>query len=97
MTTNAIADLRVILAAFWRRGRQSFVPLTADEADRATGGMFSPEAQRLHRRGIVRASFCGRAQTYDLTDEGKRIAERIGATRALEAPHSANSRFSDAP
>ena len=63
---------REALTCFWRRNRETFVPLTSDEWDRYAG--ISPSVRgQLVKRGLVSASNAkfGRLTVYDITEAGR--------------------------
>lgn len=71
---NAITHqtLKSPLHAFWRAGRQKFVPLTQDELDRA--GVDSWARRSLAGRGLAKAD---NRSIWELTPEGMRAFKRV--------------------
>ena len=69
-------EKRTILRAFWRKGRQTFVPLTQDELDDATGGRFSVHRGILVRGGLIKTQDYSRNGEFTaichVTESGKR-------------------------
>ena len=77
--TKSFAEMRAILSAFRRHHPPRWVPLTAEEADRATRGNFSREIRALMLREVLASEQRAGIQTYHLTSKGRRLAQDIGA------------------
>jgi hypothetical protein len=74
-------QLTAILSAFYRHGRRGFVPLTAEELDRAVS-THSFDRAELVRQRLVKASGKQRNPIYDITERGREIVQKHLARRA---------------
>lgn len=79
------------LAAFWRKGRQEYVPLTLAEA--ARGGASLDDLHALRRDGLARQ---GRDETWEITAAGKiehAAAPKIRLKPVVQPPKPAPARY----
>jgi hypothetical protein len=65
-------QLTNILSAFYRHGRRGFVPLTAEELDRAAGTHHNARTA-LVKRGLLSSDGDRACPSYDITETGREI------------------------
>jgi len=73
-------QLTAILSAFWRKTRKEFVPLTAEELDRAAN-THSHTRSTLSQQGYLRSYGQKHNLCYELTEAGKGIVQKHLARR----------------
>jgi hypothetical protein len=74
-------QLTNILSAFYRHGRRGFVPLTAEELDRAAGTHHNTRTA-LVKRGLLSSDGDRACPSYDITETGREIVlKHVDATR----------------
>jgi hypothetical protein len=74
-------QLTTILSAFYRHGRRGFVPLTAEELDRAAGTHHNTRTA-LVKRGLLSSDGDRACPSYDITETGKGMVQEYLARRA---------------
>jgi hypothetical protein len=68
-------QLTAILSAFYRHGRRGFVPLTAEELDRAAN-THSNTRSSLSQQGYLRSYGQKHNLCYELTEAGKLVVQK---------------------